>query len=88
MQLQDTSISYRFALDLKFGPWCCDLDKNHTGHLPTVIYEISLATCRLLLAKLIYFFEVIMSACFSSLLNFVYCFLIKHKFLCCSASTN
>ena len=25
-----------------------------------------------------------MSTCFGSLLNFVYCFLFKHKFLCCS----
>ena len=81
IRLHDTLTSYRFTLDLKFSPWCCDLDKNHTGHLPTVIYEMSFTTCSLLLAKWIYFFELSMSTCFGSWLNFGYCFLFKHKFL-------
>ena len=35
--LKTPRISQRFASEGKFGPWCCDLDENHAGHLPTLI---------------------------------------------------
>ena len=35
--LHTPRISQRFASEWKFGSWCYDLDKNHIGHLPTLI---------------------------------------------------
>ena len=35
--LHTPRVSQRFVSERKFGPWCCDLDKNHTVHLPTLI---------------------------------------------------